>query len=61
MTNVFWSALMNALVRFCITVALLIKIWAHLPWMLAAYLTYVAITIEGIVFALKTALMRPKR
>jgi hypothetical protein len=57
-TNVVFGAIMNTLVRLVITVCLLCGAWHTLPWAPAAYLTYVAASLEAIVFALKTVWRR---
>ena len=60
MINVLFGAVMNALVRLVLTVWLLVKIWHAMPWPAAAYLTYTAVSLEAIVFALKTVWKRPR-
>lgn len=56
----FFGAVMNTLVRLILTVWLLYGIWHALPWQAAAYLTYVAVSLEAIVAGCKLLWKRPR-
>lgn len=59
-TATVFNAVFNTLVRFVLTVWLLIGIWHAMDWHAAAYLTYVAVSLEAIVAAYKLMWRRTK-